>query len=114
MRLSTAGEYACAVMFLVSALMHSAADSRSERQIAMGVGILAIVGFFASSRLKGWVGASYQEMDAERVRLEALAERWVRPDGSVVDPEERGKILVRLDKLYAAMQQHPDRPARPR
>ena len=112
MRLSKAGEIACIVLFFVSAFWHQGADSRGQRQAAMGLGVLAVVGWFASSRLKGWIGLSYQEMKDELVKLEALAERWQRPDGSGLGASERERVLARRDKLYAAIEAHPDRPRR--
>lgn len=112
MRLSKAGEIACVVLFFVSAFWHQGADSRGQRQAAMGLGVLAVAGWFASSRLKGWIGASYAELAREAEKVQALVETGRRSDGSRIEMAEHWKLVERRDKLFAALEQHPDRPAR--
>lgn len=110
MRLSKVGEIVCVVLLFVSAFWHEGADRRSERQAAMALGLLAIGGWFASSKLKGWVGRSYRDLEREMVRVKALAESGLRPDGTPIPFDERQALYTRFEKLLDAMKDHPENP----
>lgn len=80
-------------------------------KLVMGIAALAAVLWFARGhRIKGWIGPTLQELRDEEARLDALAARWEKPDGTPLDQKERLQVLARRERIYGMLRQHPENP----
>lgn len=79
--------------------------------IGLIIGLASIIWFITKGQnLKGWVGQSYPELEAEKRRLNSLMEEWKYPDGTDVPPRKRKEVLKRVGRVTQQLEEHPDNP----
>lgn len=53
---------------------------------------------------------SYEEMVRQKEELKSVVLYWRYPDGSLVPPSKRGKLMGKLNRMSRHIRNHPDNP----
>lgn len=84
-------------------------DSLITRGIAQAIGLAYVIWYFRTGiYLKGWVGQTLGEMQAELARLNSLTDSRKHPDGREVTQTEYWQAVSMRGKILQKMHEHPD------